>query len=1017
MFLALFLGLSLYGQTVLPPVEPTPLQVVRVTNITSSATVIDNRSQYVAMVDSVGFCATGSGVWSAALEYADAGPGGPWTNPGSVSTVTSSSANCIGSYLGFHNYFRFLITGTASVNYVGTRQFYQGVLNGNGVGSQGPTGPPAPGKIPVSAYGVNGTSTDASNMQIGLNALAGIGCLYIPAGTTVNMVGNSISLPSHTCLVGDGDESIIESTASPSSGGVIQISAATDVTISGVHFMGSKTTATGIYYTDAQTNGPQWTTFTAGSAIFITGPSDQISIHDSTIEHPAGYAVYSDNTSGNITNVSIQKNTVKNSRSFLFGVASGQQVFGGWVGGILFQGPGTTYNYQNILLDGNTFQNVVGNAAWFHVGAISVLNSAVTMSNNTCIDTGLDCLQRGIVNGFTEINNKSIRNGYVVTSDVGATRVGGPMWLQGYTPVSFDNVGYAINGTIIGNVATTENGEGIDGDGLGLTEITGNKVTSCFASPDPLANASACGPYLNPSTPVCPGSGVCKGSGVGQNNFVRGMSINNSCASAGTSLCYTNVGWNLNISGNEFDGVGGGGIEAYGINASQITGNLISQPSLAYYPPIVLGNLGTNASPPTTTWQHSNGNTVSSNTLVWSPPSGSPGVFEDGVSACTCPFISTEQNTVRLNVVVGSNIFEFQKDVNDNSGTNNGWFSSVTAGAPVATGMSIQAEGILSSNLVGRFYLQYNGYGEGNVFTVAPWASYPPAMNLAAQTVSAGNAGAGAIWYCKDCVPGGNPCTSGGAGAFASSNGSTWSCDLAGSTSAPITTSGNISAGGSYWINGLEIITSTPSLGNLVNGIFSGTVTAAIFSGAGTGLTGTASGLSIGGVAATATALASIPTGCSSGQYATSIAASGNLGCGQVSLTTGVTGILPGANGGTGVTNTGTLATFPSGSWTAARTDTFQSFTGMQTFTGGASVTGGSGAFWAYDRNGLGSFSQFYKQVGVTGIYSSGAPGNLISLSDAGGVNFPNMPTSAGSGGLTVCVDSTGNLYKKSSCP
>ena len=29
----------------------------------------------------------------------------------------------------------------------------------------------------------------------------------------------------------------------------------------------------------------------------------------------------------------------------------------------------------------------------------------------------------------------------------------------------------------------------------------------------------------------------------------------------------------------------------------------------------------------------------------------------------------------------------------------------------------------------------------------------------------------------------------------------------------------------------------------------------------------------------------------------------------------------------------------------------------------------------------------------------------------------PNLPSSAGSGGLYVCVDSSGTLYKKASCP
>jgi hypothetical protein len=36
---------------------------------------------------------------------------------------------------------------------------------------------------------------------------------------------------------------------------------------------------------------------------------------------------------------------------------------------------------------------------------------------------------------------------------------------------------------------------------------------------------------------------------------------------------------------------------------------------------------------------------------------------------------------------------------------------------------------------------------------------------------------------------------------------------------------------------------------------------------------------------------------------------------------------------------------------------------------------------------------------------------------NAAGINTPNMPTSAGTGGLYVCIDSTGSMYKKASCP
>lgn len=49
----------------------------------------------------------------------------------------------------------------------------------------------------------------------------------------------------------------------------------------------------------------------------------------------------------------------------------------------------------------------------------------------------------------------------------------------------------------------------------------------------------------------------------------------------------------------------------------------------------------------------------------------------------------------------------------------------------------------------------------------------------------------------------------------------------------------------------------------------------------------------------------------------------------------------------------------------------------------------------------------------------TGASSNtlLMSLGPTGGVTTPGLPTSAGSGGLYICVDNAGIQYKKSSCP
>ena len=42
---------------------------------------------------------------------------------------------------------------------------------------------------------------------------------------------------------------------------------------------------------------------------------------------------------------------------------------------------------------------------------------------------------------------------------------------------------------------------------------------------------------------------------------------------------------------------------------------------------------------------------------------------------------------------------------------------------------------------------------------------------------------------------------------------------------------------------------------------------------------------------------------------------------------------------------------------------------------------------------------------------------NRLKISNNGGVTMPALPTSAGSGGLYICIDTNGVLYKAASCP
>lgn len=124
--LRLFVALLLAGVAtcqVLPPVQPTPLQVSRYTNIGNDA-VIDNRSQFISQNNMITFCASGTGFWSVQFQYANASSTGPWTTPGGVSNVDNFSSNCIGWFLGYRNFYRFHITGSAVVAYSAVKDFW-----------------------------------------------------------------------------------------------------------------------------------------------------------------------------------------------------------------------------------------------------------------------------------------------------------------------------------------------------------------------------------------------------------------------------------------------------------------------------------------------------------------------------------------------------------------------------------------------------------------------------------------------------------------------------------------------------------------------------------------------------------------------------------------------------------------------------------------------------------------------------------------------------------------------------
>jgi hypothetical protein len=106
-----------------------------VAGITSSATIIDNRSQALYASTTHTFCATGTGTWSAQIQYQDGVDTGPWTSFSDTgSLVTNTSASCAGVGTGYHDFISFAITGSVSISYAGTRYLWIGGGGGGGGG-------------------------------------------------------------------------------------------------------------------------------------------------------------------------------------------------------------------------------------------------------------------------------------------------------------------------------------------------------------------------------------------------------------------------------------------------------------------------------------------------------------------------------------------------------------------------------------------------------------------------------------------------------------------------------------------------------------------------------------------------------------------------------------------------------------------------------------------------------------------------------------------------------------------
>ena len=80
-------------------------------------------------------------------------------------------------------------------------------------------------------------------------------------------------------------------------------------------------------------------------------------------------------------------------------------------------------------------------------------------------------------------------------------------------------------------------------------------------------------------------------------------------------------------------------------------------------------------------------------------------------------------------------------------------------------------------------------------------------------------------------------------------------------------------------------------------------------------------------------------------------------------------------------------------------------------------TTNSNGVTIRMDGNGVTTPKKWLRSTNGSFQILNDGGSQILKLTDAGVLQLPVFPTSGGSGGLFVCVDSTGNLYKKATCP
>lgn len=503
--------------------------------------------------------------------------------------------------------------------------------------------------------GVTDDTTKANNALASLVASGKSKIIKIPGNCMLSV--NYLSIPSGITIVGEGRFSVLNFVGSPSTTtGRIDANGVSDWALDNFFIAGNKTSPTGVDY--ANITSPTASTLVGGgnglptgSSIWVRGGGGNITLSRLWFNNSDGYSALLDATSGNISRVRISKCRFSNCKPHLFGttgVGLGL-AYGAWTGGIHYEGDGSSYNVSDLLVEWSEFYQMAGHCFWGHSASLSKLHQDISFCNNYAIDHALDMCEIGVTDGFRVTGNKSRRGGYYSATD---DAVGVPRW-GAIAPAAIDNTGVCINGVISHNVIDCFLGTAIDGDGLGNSVVTNNKITSPWASEDPnkqLASITPAG--------FTTGTNICKGYNQNNSNDDPRASIN------------------VIVANNQIDGCGENAIAAYTLHDSQITGNHGNHPtykgSTSAFPgasaPIQYG-------PATGSNRYCRRLTITGNRFSWNPVVNAPIVAEDSQYAA---FAATDVNYVYDNDSPSPLTFPLLKDGVSNTTTGASRISTLT---------------------------------------------------------------------------------------------------------------------------------------------------------------------------------------------------------------------------------------------------------------------------------------------------------------------------------------------------